>query len=142
MVAQSRARRVIFAGLLTMFAGTAAAGTAHNLQALHEGADYDGFIVKYRQGSAEDKDPAALSAAVSAVLERLKKSKAVDVSTQANPGKAFGIGHARRLAMGSHLIRASRKLSKLEGLAILREIAAERGVGGAQSAHAPGLASQ
>jgi serine protease len=110
---------------LTLLASTAwADGRLHNLKAVQDGAAYQGFIVKYRDGSAEYTNSQALLSTINAATDNLKKSNAVDISAKGNPNRPFGLEHVRRIATGGNLIHPSRKISRDEGASIMRQLAA------------------
>ena len=73
---------------------------------------YDRFIVKYRDGSEEGGDPRMAEAAV-ARLNALAAS-----------GKPVQLGVLRKLAVGGHVVKANRKLDRVEAAALMRQIAA------------------
>lgn len=111
--------------LLAASTGSAwAEGRIHNLKAVQDDVPYNGFIVKFREGSAERGNAIAMSAAVAASTDQLVRAKSVDASSKANPNRPFGLDHIRRLALGPNLFKPSRKLSREEGLATLRQLAA------------------
>ena len=73
---------------------------------------YDRFIVKYRDGSEEAGNPRMAEAAV-ARLNALAAS-----------GKPVQLGVLRKLAVGGHVVKANRKLDRVEAAALMRQIAA------------------
>lgn len=86
---------------------------------------YDGFIVKYRNGSAEQRN---LSAAQRALSGAAKRAGPV-VSAQA-PGVIgpLSLRRQRRLAIGADVVRVSRKLNRAESTALMQAIAADADV--------------
>ncbi len=79
---------------------------------------FDRFIVKYREGSAQSADAAALSASLA------KASRSVPASA----GRALGMEKLRRLAVGADVIRTDRKLDGVEAESLMRQIAADPAV--------------
>ncbi|HEY0661072.1 MAG TPA: S8 family peptidase, partial [Lysobacter sp.] len=100
---------------LTAIAAPASAGKV-STSGLEAGKTYDGFIVKYRKGSAERADVGQVKAA----LGRASKGKIA--------GKALALGHARRLGIGADLITSNRKLDTAEAEALMQLIAADPNV--------------
>jgi len=82
-----------------------------NLSGLENGAQYDRFIVMYRAGTAEGADVAKAKAA----LTRATKAGIA--------GKALGVGHVRRMALGADVVKAARKLDRVEAEALMHELA-------------------
>lgn len=80
------------------------------------GQSYDRFIVKYRDGSAE-------RANVANVKPALTRAAATPVG-----GKAVALDHVRRLAVGADVVKASRKLDRVEAAQLMRQIAADPNV--------------
>lgn len=118
-------RRIHLACALMLLAGSAfAEGRIHNLKAIQDNVPYNGFIVKFRDGSLERGSISAMGAAVAASTDKLAKSRLVDTSSKANPVRPFGLDHIRRLATGPNLFKPSRKLSRDEGVAIMQQLAA------------------
>lgn len=109
---------------LMLLSGQASAqGRIHNLKAIEGETPFNGFIVKFKEGSAAKADVSSASAALNAATARLGKGRAVDLSAQRNPQRPFSIDHVRRLGAGSNLVRPSRQLSRGEAVAVIREIA-------------------
>lgn len=100
-----------------------AEGRIRNLRAVENGAPYNGFIVKFKDGSSERLNTTALQAAITSASGQLARSKSVDTSAKANPAKPFGIEHVRRMALGANVLRATRSLSRNEALATIRQLA-------------------
>ena len=74
---------------------------------------FDRFIVKYRSGSPEQ----ASTASVSTTL----KSAAAAVPQK--DGRALGLQHLRRLAVGADVVRSDRKLDRVEAESLMRQLA-------------------
>jgi serine protease len=102
---------------VSAMAAPAFAAERLNLSGLNEsGAQYDRFIVKYREGTAERTD----SGKAKAALMRATKAGVA--------GKGVGVGHLRRLALGADVVKADRKLDRVEAESLMRDIAADPNV--------------
>jgi serine protease len=88
-----------------------------NLSGLDAETKNDRFIVKYKDGSAERANVATLQSALSTAA----------ASTTAR-GKALGVKHLRRIATGADVVRADRKLDRVEAESLMRQIAADPNV--------------
>jgi serine protease len=108
--------------LLGGIAGPAFAGQA-NLSGLSSSSSHDRFIVKYRTGSAESRDPAARERSLN------RASSAVQVRGGAGSSRRpVGLRHQRRLAVGAELVRTSQKLDRVSAEALMRRLAADPNV--------------
>jgi serine protease len=108
--------------LLGGIAGPAFAGQA-NLSGLSSSSSHDRFIVKYRAGSVESRDPAA--------RERSLNRAATAVQVRGGAGSSrrpVGLRHQRRLAVGAELVRTSEKLDRVSAEALMRRLAADPNV--------------
>lgn len=83
---------------------------------LSASAANDQFIVKYRDGSAQDQNPAALARALNAAANGMAN------------GKALGLQQIRRVATGAEVVRSNRKLDRVEAEALMRQLAADPNV--------------
>ena len=99
---------------------TAAAAGRVDLNGLQSAGQttFDRFIVKYRDGSTERANPAALKSTLG------NAARAVP----AKNGKALALGHVRTLAVGAEAVKADRKLDRVEAEALMRQIAADPNV--------------
>lgn len=70
----------------------------------------DRFIVKYKDGSAAQTNAATMRSAIGSA------------------GKSFGLTHIRRIATGADVVRAARKLDRVEAETLMRQIAADPSV--------------
>lgn len=102
--------------LSSMFAVPAMAAGKVDMSGLSSAATHDRFIVKYRDDSAERADVAQVQGALS-------RTGAVGIA-----GKALGLGHLRRLAVGADVVQADRKLNLVEAESLMRQIAADPNV--------------
>nr|WP_310096352.1 S8 family serine peptidase [Pseudoxanthomonas sacheonensis] len=101
---------------LSCVALSAFAADRINLTSLsNEGQDQ--FIVKYRDGSAQRSSDASL-----------QRSLSMAATSFAGKGKALGLNRVRRTALGSDVVRAGRKLDRVEAAALMRQIAADPNV--------------
>jgi serine protease len=98
---------------VSTLAAPAFAAERLNLSGLDAGAQYDRFIVKYREGTAEGADVGKAKAA----LMRATKAGVA--------GKALALGHVRRMSLGADVVKAGRKLDRAEAESLMREIAAD-----------------
>jgi serine protease len=106
-------------------ADTASVGKI-NVSNLRAPGGYDRFIVTYRDGTRERTSASAATQAVSAALSR---TSATSASLRAGQGMAaIQATYARKLATGADLVRTSRKLSRTDADALIRQIAADPAV--------------
>jgi serine protease len=103
--------------IATSFA-SAHAGERINLGGLANASQFDRFIVKYREGTAERASPGAAAASL----------KSAGRAVAATQGRALGVGYLRRMAVGADVVRADRKLDRVEAEALMRQIAANPNV--------------
>ncbi|KQY55145.1 peptidase S8 [Lysobacter sp. Root494] len=101
---------------VSTLAAPAFAAERLNLSGLDAGQQYDRFIVKYRDGTAESADTGKAKAA----LMRATKAGVA--------GKALALGHVRRMALGADVVKSDRKLDRVEAESLMREIAADPNV--------------
>ncbi|MBU8975389.1 S8 family serine peptidase [Lysobacter sp. MMG2] len=88
-----------------------------NLSGLDAETKNDRFIVKYKDGSAERANVATLQSALSTAA-----------ASSTGRGKALGLKHLRRIATGADVVRADRKLDRVEAESLMRQIAADPNV--------------
>jgi len=100
---------------LSVIAAPAFAGQV-NLDGLQAPQGYDGFIVKYRNGSLQRRD----SAKVATSLREAVRAKIA--------GRLIAMKHVRRMAIGSDLVRADGKLDRVDAEALMRQLAADPNV--------------
>ena len=111
----SARRSALAAATLLALAAPAAFAGQVNLAGLADG-NTDQFIVRYKSGSAERADVNRAKAAFG-------RAAAAGVG-----GKALGLAHKRRLAIGADVIVADRKLDRVEAESLMRQIAADPNV--------------
>lgn len=102
--------------LSTLCAAPVWAGSV-NASGLEAEGRYDQFIVKFRDSSAQRGSAAALQSSLSAAAQGLASS-----------GKALGVTHLRRMALGADVVRANQALSRDQAEALMRRIAADPSV--------------
>ncbi|MEJ1096872.1 MULTISPECIES: S8 family serine peptidase [unclassified Pseudoxanthomonas] len=79
---------------------------------------FNQFIVKYADGSPQQRDTAMLRGSLNSAAKAVPAAK----------GKALGLGHLRRLAVGADVVRSDRKLDRAEAESLMRQIAADPNV--------------
>lgn len=87
-----------------------------NTSGLEQAEGNDRFIVKYREGSAQRDNPAALDRALQAA------------STATLHGRALGLQKVRRTATGAEVLRTARKLGRADAEALMQRLAADPAV--------------
>ena len=97
---------------ISALAAPAFAAERLNLSGRESGAQYDRFIVKYKDGTAERSDATKAKAA----LVRATKAGVA--------GKDLALVHLRRMALGADVVKADRKLDRAESESLMLEIAA------------------
>lgn len=97
-----------------------------NLSNLQTSGSYDRFIVTYRDGSAERGNRAAATQNVGAAIAKAGLNRAATLSRGAM--KPLTVSYKRQLAVGSDLLKTSRKLSRSEAATLMRQIAADPAV--------------
>src|SRR5688572_2553348 len=98
--------------LLALGTGSAVAGGRIDLSGLQSADRHDQFIVKYRDGSTTRANAGRLQ-------------QALDSAAQgAASNGALGLKHVRSLAVGAEVVRASRKLDRVDAQALMRQLAA------------------
>ncbi|WP_242165550.1 S8 family serine peptidase [Lysobacter sp. M15] len=120
---QSRGLRVHALAAATAIVIATSFASAHggeriNLGGLANATQFDRFIVKYREGTAERANPGAAAASL----------KSAGRAVAATQGRALGVGYLRRMAVGADVVRADRKLDRVEAEALMRQIAANPNV--------------
>jgi serine protease len=79
---------------------------------------FNQFIVKYADGSPQLRDAAMLRGSLNSAAKAVPAAK----------GKALGLGHLRRLAVGADVVQSDRKLDRVEAESLMRQIAADPNV--------------
>jgi serine protease len=89
-----------------------------NKAAIESGAEFSGFIVKFRDGTAQRANAAM-------VARSLQGANAVMAKSSRG---AAGLRHFRRMSLGADVIRASRELTSAEAVQAMQQLAAMPGV--------------
>ena len=103
------------ASMIALPAFAAGDGTV-NTAGLQSAATHDRFIVKYKDGSAQRTNAAAL------------KRSLVAAANATLHGKALGLQKLRRTALGAEVLVTDRKLGRPEAEALMRRLAADPNV--------------
>lgn len=122
-VSQRRVRMHVLAAatavaLSSMAAGSAFAAGRVELGGLQPRGQHDRFIVKYRAGSSERANAAVMQASL---------TQAARAVAAAN-GRVLAVKRQRRLAVGADVVKADRKLDRVEAESLMRQIAANPAV--------------
>jgi serine protease len=119
----------IIAGVLATSAANAAERTPHrgeaprvDTSAMASQKTFDRFIVTYRDGSVEKGSRSAVQRSVATAAQRagLAAASGARGAARAQP---LAVNYLRKLAVGSDLVRTSRKLDRVEAEALMRQIA-------------------
>ena len=110
-----RAIAAMVALILSPFA-VATASERVQLSGLQSADGHDRFIVKYREGSRQFSDRAALRSALDTAANATRS------------GGVLKVEHLRRMATGADVIRIPRKLDRVEAGVLMRQIAADPAV--------------
>ncbi|GAB2511134.1 S8 family serine peptidase [Lysobacter humi (ex Lee et al. 2017)] len=102
--------------VLASTATTAAAAGRVNASGLQSQPTHDRFIVKYR-------DDAAATASTAGMQQSLSRAASAVAG-----GRALGLQRVRRISTGAELVRADRKLDRIEAESLMRQIAADPNV--------------
>jgi serine protease len=123
LFAASIALALSFPAASASAATTGTVGTANfNVSSLRADGLYDRFIVRYRDGSAEQGSNAAVTQNAGAAIARAGLSQAT-LATQLP-----SVSYMRKLATGSDLVTTSRKLSQAEAAAFIQSLASDPAV--------------
>jgi serine protease len=93
-----------------------------NQAAVEAGAEFSGFIVRFREGTSERADPAAVARALTPA------SAGLQAQTRSAGGLPPGLRHFRRMALGADVIHPTRPLNRQEAAAAMAQLAALPGV--------------
>ena len=99
-----------------------------NTRTMQKTTHFDRFIITYRKGTTERSSATAATQNVTAAASRAQLHAAANATT----GAALGITWKRKLAIGSDLVRTSRKLNRNEALALMQQIASDPAVAGVE----------
>ena len=111
--------------LSTVVTAPAFAGRV-DLGGLQSDTAFDQFIVKYKAGTPEASDPAALAPGLeTAAASVVSGAQALRGDPR---GARLGLVHHRRMAIGADVVRASRKLDRIDAETLMRQLAADPNV--------------
>jgi serine protease len=91
----------------------------------------DRFIITYKNGSTERASKDATLQSVQAAISRAGLDRAATSST-GNTATPLSVSYQRKLAVGSELVRTSRKLDQGEAQALMAQLAADPAVANVQ----------
>ncbi len=100
----------------------------NNLQAVKAGVPFDGFIVKFRQGTPERATARSVSTALSGVAAQMRAGGLMPAPDNARGIGAFGLQHARRMGLGADVVRSSTRLTPAQALEVMQRLAQLPGV--------------
>ena len=115
-------------------AADAASLSAKVIGVNHANETYDRFIVTYKHGSTERSSSSAVMQSVNAALGRAGLNKA-KISANGASMPAVSASYKRKLAIGSEVVRTSRKLSQAEANLLMAQIASDPAVAHVQPDH-------
>lgn len=108
--------RSLFAAIAVVLSAAATAASAQqariDLSGMEASSRYDRFIVKYRDGSAAQVDPAAMARSLKSAVPPQGRGH----------GKRTALAHIRRIATGADLVSVSRPLDRAEAASLMRQI--------------------
>ncbi|RMH90864.1 peptidase S8 [Lysobacter pythonis] len=111
--------------LSPFIAGTAFAQAKINTVGIDNPAAYNGFIVRYKDGTVQKRNPATVQRSLDTTESMLPNTMARSAGNLGNP---VTLKHSRRLSIGADLIRPNRKLNGLEAETLMRALAADPNV--------------
>ncbi|WDM68452.1 S8 family peptidase [Xanthomonas cucurbitae] len=116
--ASARGLVVLGVSALTSLLAVPAFAGQVNLSGLDSQPTLDRFIVKYKDGSSPAVSPASMRASLTSVAS----------AVPARAGRAQGLNHVRRTALGSEVLKTTRGLDRAEAETLMRRIAADPSV--------------
>lgn len=123
LCAASIALALSFASVSVSAAAVDAAGTAKfNVSSMRADGTYNRFIIRYRDGSTEQRSRVAVVQNAGAAVARAGMSQAT-LAVQLP-----SVSYTRKLATGSDLVTTSRKLSQAEAKAFIQSLASDPAV--------------
>lgn len=102
-----------------------------DLGAIESGVQFDRFIVKYRQGTPEAANMAAVGSALQSAASSahsLVQAARIQRGDRALPASPLQASHVRRMAVGADVIATSQKLDRTDAETLMRQIAANPNV--------------
>lgn len=109
-VVRLRALVVLGVSALTSLLAVPAFAGQVNLSGLDSQPTLDRFIVKYRDGSSASVSPTSMRASLNSVA----------TAVPARAGRALGLNHVRRTALGSEVLKTDRSLDRAEAETLMR----------------------
>ncbi len=123
-----RVRSLVVATTLAL-AGTSAFAAQLDKAGLEDGQRYDRFVVKFRDGTPEQQNPAALRRALESVSVSANQMIQGDSAKRGETGrKPVVASHLRRMSLGADVITTSSKLGRADAEALMRQIASNPNV--------------
>lgn len=116
--APTRALVVLGVSALTSLLAVPAFAGQVNLSGLDSQPTLDRFIVKYKDGSSAAVSPTSMRASLNSVAGAMP----------ARAGRALGLNHVRRTALGSEVLKTDRGLDRADAETLMRRIAADPSV--------------
>jgi serine protease len=131
-----RLRGLVAATTLALAAHSAFAAGPQNspfvdVGTLDADTQFDRFIVKYRDGSAESVNPAAFERSLHSASTRanqMVQAARLQRGERNGSGKPLVASHVRRMSLGADVIAVSQKLGRQDAETLMREIAANPNV--------------
>jgi serine protease len=121
-------RRTALSLLLASACAPAFAANAQiDLSSINDATISPRFIVKYKNGSAEQIQPAARQRSLDAAADRARPQMGAKIAAL-NGVAALRVSTLRATANGKHVIKASQRLSRSEAEALMRAIGADPNV--------------
>lgn len=126
--AATRSLAILTAVVLAASAPASAQAVMNNAKAVAAGAAFDGFIVKFRDGTLEKTDARTVSVALSGISAQVRASGMLPAAASVQGTGAFALQHARRMALGADVVRSSTRLTPLQAVDVMRRLAQMPGV--------------
>ncbi|HEY5782076.1 MAG TPA: S8 family peptidase [Lysobacter sp.] len=121
-------RRTALSLLLASACAPAFAANAQiDLSSINDATISPRFIVKYKNGSAEQIQPAARQRSLDAAADRARPQMGAKIAAL-NGAAALRVSTLRATANGKHVIKASQRLSRSDAEALMRAIGADPNV--------------
>ena len=129
-IAATRSLAILTAVVLATSASAFASAQAvmNNAKAVAAGAAFDGFIVKFREGTLEKADARSVALALSNVSAQVRASGSLQAAGNGAGNSGFALQHARRMALGADVIRSSTRLTPAQAVDVMRRLAQMPGV--------------
>jgi serine protease len=100
-----------------------------DLSAIDSATQFDRFVVKYRDGSQEANNQAALQGALKAASVRANQMIQGARAQRGDSARgSVGVRHLRRMSLGADVIATTQKLGRADAETLMRQIAADPNV--------------